>query len=171
MIIKLVRQKDLFLLTYWIGIKSGVCVSVKCSSFSRCWILWNSVHSRAPLRTGSLRSAGFTVTKILRTAQLIRVFFCLNLDFVCARRVQIFVLSDFSEDELIWIVLNVEFVGLNNWFDHESFLCHCVILFEPFQLLFIDRPDIDISDFFSVEFKMLFLLTGLISLVTKDAMD
>jgi hypothetical protein len=42
---------------------------------------------------------------------------------------------------------------------------------QPLQLFFINRSDIDISCFFSMQFQVLFFLIGLVSLVTNDTMD
>jgi hypothetical protein len=96
---------------------------------------------------------------------------CLNLDFLCAGSINIFVLSDFSQDKLIGIVLNIEFIGLHDWLDHETLFGHCVILLKSLQLLLIDRPDVDIFNFFPVKFKMLLLLADLISLIAEHTMN
>ena len=95
----------------------------------------------------------------------------MNLDFVCARGIQILVLSHFSQNKLIGIVLDVEFIRLNYWLDHKSFFGHCIVLLKSFELLFINRSDIDIPDLFSVKFKMLSLLACFIGLVTKYTVD
>ena len=95
----------------------------------------------------------------------------LDLNFIGQRTVNISVLCHFFQNELVRIVLNIELFRLDNGFDNKSFLCHSVILLQPLQLFFIDRSDIDISCFFSMQFQVLFFLIGLVSLVTNDTMD
>lgn len=95
----------------------------------------------------------------------------LDLNFIGQRTVDISVLCHFFQNELVRIVLNIELFRLDNGFDNKSFLCHSVILLKPLQLFFIDRSDIDISCFFSMQFQVLFFLIGLVSLVTNDTMD
>jgi hypothetical protein len=107
----------------------------------------------------------------LRSVPLGRVLLSLNFNLICSRGINVPVLSDLSQNKFVGIVLDVKFIRLDDRLHHKAFLCHSVILVEPFQLLLVNRPDIYISYLFSVKFEMLLFLAGFIRLVTKHTMD
>ncbi len=135
MMIKPIRQEYLLLLSNRLTLESGIGIAwiihyIRAFTSSH-WLLTASGWTRLAWMAWSY---WLLVSEILWSFVNLLVVWVigLNFDLVLEWGVNVLVLSDFSEDEFIWIVLHVEFIRLDNRFYHDSSLVHWVVFLESF---------------------------------------